>query len=126
MSSPKVNQTANQLELFPFMLDQESIDNYVQYQKDLSEWKDVYQKYVDAANANLRVIGYCKVLKGHKDFNELDLRRRTEQANEALQTCTKNLAGITDQMNRLQDAMRIYNEAIIAYSNYEESSQNKF
>ena len=126
MSSSKVNQTANQLELFPFMLDQESIDNYVQYQKDLSEWKDVYQKYVDAANANLRVIGYCKVLKDHKDFNELDLRRRTEKANEALQTCTKNLAGITDQMNRLQDAMRIYNEAILAYSNYEESSQNKF
>jgi hypothetical protein len=115
-----------QQELFPFMLDQESIDNYVQYQKDLSEWKDVYQKYVDAANANLRVIGYCKVLKDHKDFNELDLRRRTEKANEALQTCTKNLAGITDQMNRLQDAIRIYNEAILVYSNYEESSQNKF
>ena len=126
MSSSKVNQTANQLELFPFMLDQESIDNYVQYQKDLSDWKDIYQKYVDAANANLRVIGYCKVLKDHKNFNELDLRRRTENANEALQTCTKNLAGITDQMNRLQDAIRIYNEAILVYSNYEESSQNKF
>ena len=126
MSSSKVNQTANQLELFPFMLDQESIDNYVQYQKDLSEWKDIYQKYVDAANANLRVIGYCKVLKDHKNFNELDLRRRTENANESLQTCTKNLAGITDQMNRLQEAIRIYNEAILAYSNYEESSQNKF
>ena len=126
MSSSKVNQTANQLELFPFMLDQESIDNYVQYQKDLNEWKDVYQKYVDAANANLRVIGYCKVLKDHKDFNELDLRRRTEKANEALQTCTKNLAGITDQMNRLRDAIRIYNEAILAYSDYEETSQNKF
>ena len=126
MSSSKVNQTANQLELFPFMLDQESIDNYMQYQKDLSEWKDVYQKYVDAANANLRVIGYCKVLKDHKDFNELDLRRRTEKANEALQTCTKNLAGITDQMNRLQEAIRIYNEAIIVYSNYEETSKNIF
>jgi len=126
MRSSKVNQTANQLELFPFMLDQESIDNYVQYQKDLSDWKDIYQKYVDAANANLRVIGYCKVLKDHKNFNELDLRRRTENANESLQTCTKNLAGITDQMNRLQEAIRIYNEAILAYSNYEESSQNKF
>jgi len=117
---------AKQSELFPFMLDQESIDNYVQYQKDLNEWKDVYQKYVDAANANLRVIGYCKVLKDHKDFNELDLRRRTEKANEALQTCTKNLAGIKDQMNRLQDAIRIYNEAILVYSNYEATSQNKF
>ena len=126
MRSSKVNQTANQLELFPFMLDQESIDNYVQYQKDLSDWKDIYQKYVDAANANLRVIGYCKILKDHKNFNELDLRRRTENANESLQTCTKNLAGITDQMNRLQEAIRIYNEAILAYSNYEESSQNKF
>ena len=115
-----------QQELFPFMLDQESIDNYVQYQKDLSEWKVAYQKYEEAANANLRVIGYCNVLKDHKNFNELDLRRRTEKANEALQTCTKNLAGITDQMSRLQDAIRIYNEAIIAYSNYEESSQNKF
>ena len=125
MSSSKVNQTANQLELFPFMLDQESIDNYVQYQKDLSEWKDVYQKYVDAANANLRVIGYCKVLKGHKDFNELDLRRRTEKANEALQTCTKNLAGITDQMNRLQEAIGIYNEVIISHPMYIESSQKK-
>lgn len=119
-------QSSKQLELFPFMLDQESIDNYVQYQKDLKEWKDVYQKYVDAANANLRVIGYCKVLKDHKDFNELDLRRRTEKANEALQTCTKNLAGITDQMNRLQEAIRIYNEAIIVYSNYEETSKNIF
>ena len=126
MRSSKVNQTANQPELFPFMLDQESIDNYVQYQKDLNEWKNVYQKYVDAANANLRVIGYCKVLKDHKDFNELDLRRRTEKANEALKTCTKNLAGIKDQMNRLQDAIRIYNEAILAYSDYEETSQNKF
>lgn len=38
----------------------------------------------------------------------------------------KNLAGITDQMNRLRDAIRIYNEAILAYSNYEESSQSKF
>ena len=125
MSSSKVNQTANQLELFPFMLDQESIDNYVQYQKDLSEWKDVYQKYVDAANANLRVIGYCKVLKDHKDFNELDLRRRTEKANEALQTCTKNLAGITDQMNRLQEAIGIYNEVIISHPMHIESSQKK-
>jgi len=122
MRSSKVNQTANQLELFPFMLDQESIDNYVQYQKDLSEWKVAYQKYEEAANANLRVIGCCNVLKDHKNFNELDLRRRTEKANEALQTCTKNLAGITDQMSRLQDAIRIYNEAIIAYSNYEETS----
>ena len=125
MSSSKVNQTANQLELFTCMLDQESIDNYVQYQKDLKEWKDVYQKYVDAANANLRVIGYCKVLKDHKDFNELDLRRRTEKANEALQTCTKNLAGITDQMNRLQEAIRIYNEVIISHPMYIESTQKR-
>ena len=119
------NHNVNQLELFPFMLDQESIDNYVQYQKDLSEWKDVYQSYLDAANANLRVIGYCKVLKDHKNFNELDLRRRTETANEALQTCTKNLAGITDQMNRLQEAIGIYNEAIISYPMYTESNQDK-
>ena len=126
MNYCREDKSAKQMELFPFILDQESIDNYVQYQKDLKEWKDIYQKYVDAANAHIRVIGYCKVLKDSENFNELDLRRRTEQANEALQTCTKNLAGITDQMNRLQDAMRIYNEAIIAYSNYEESSQNKF
>jgi hypothetical protein len=125
MRSSKVNQTANQLELFPFMLDQESIDNYVQYQKDLSDWKDIYQKYVDAANANLRVIGYCKVLKDHKNFNELDLRRRTENANEALQTCTINLAGISDQMNMLQEAIGIYNEVIISHPIYIESTQKK-
>ena len=107
------------------MLDQESIDNYVQYQKDLSEWTDVYQKYVDAANANLRVIGYCKVLKDHKDFNELDLRRRTADAKEAVQTCTKNLAGITDQMKRLQEAIGVYNEFIVSYPLYIESNQNK-
>ena len=114
-----------QQELFPFMLDQESIDNYVQYQKDLSEWKDVYQKYVDAANANSRVIGYCKVLKDHKDFNELDLRRRTADAKEAVQTCTKNLAGITEQMQRLQEAIGVYNEFIVSYPMYIESNQNK-
>jgi len=125
MNDCKEDKSAKQQELFPFMLDQESIDNYVQYQKDLSDWKDIYQKYVDAANANLRVIGYCKVLKDHKNFNELDLRRRTENANEALQTCTKNLAGITDQMNRLQEAIGIYNEAIISYPMYTESNQSK-
>ena len=47
MRSSKVNQTANQLELFPFILDQESICNYVQYKKDLNEWKDMYQQFVD-------------------------------------------------------------------------------
>ena len=114
-----------QQELFPFILDQESIDNYVQYQKDLKDWKDVYQKYVDAANANLRIIGYCKVLKDSENFNELDLRRRTADAKEAVQTCTKNLAGITEQMQRLQEAIGVYNEFIVSYPMYIESNQNK-
>ena len=122
MRSSTLNQSANQLELFPFILDQESINNYVQYQKDLKDWKDVYQKYVDAANANLRIIGYCKVLKDSENFNELDLRRRTADAKEAVQTCTKNLAGITDQMNRLQEAIRIYNEVIVSHPIYIEST----
>ena len=69
MRSSTLHQTENQLELFPFILDQESIDNYIQYQKDLKEWKDVYQKYVDAANANLRIIGYCKALKDSETTN---------------------------------------------------------
>ena len=123
--SKKYNTTEKQQELFPFILDQESIDNYVQYQKDLKEWKDVYQKYVDAANAHLRVIGYCKVLKDSENFNELDLRRRTADAKEAVQTCTKNLAGITDQMQRLQEAIGVYNEFIVSYPMYIESNQNK-
>ena len=124
MRSSTLNQSANQLELFPFILDQESINNYVQYQKDLKDWKDVYQKYVDAANANLRIIGYCKVLKDRENFNELDLRRRTADAKEAVQTCTKNLAGITDQMQRLQEAIGVYNEFIVSYPMYIESNQN--
>ena len=114
-----------QQELFQFILDQESIDNYVQYQKDLKEWKDIYQKYLHAANAHLRVIGYCKVLKDSENFNELDLRRRTADAKEAVQTCTKNLAGITDQMQRLQEAIGVYNEFIVSYPMYIESNQNK-
>ena len=125
MSTRKKYPTDKQQELFPFILDQESIDNYVQYQKDLKEWKDVYQKYVDAANANLRIIGYCKVLKDSENFNELDLRRRTADAKEAVQTCTKNLAGITDQMQRLQEAIGVYNEFIVSYPMYIESNQNK-
>jgi len=114
-----------QQELFPFILDQESIDNYVQYQKDLKEWKDVYQKYVDAANANLQIIGYCKVLKDSENFHELDLRRRTSDAKEAVQTCAKNLAGITDQIQRLQEAIGVYNEFIVSYPMYIESNQSK-
>ena len=125
MRSSTLNQTANQLELFPFILDQESIDNYVQYQKDFKEWKYVYQKYVEAANANLRVIGYCKVLKDSENFNELDLRRRTVDAKEAVQTCTKNMNGIIDQMKRLKEAIGIYNEVIVSYPMYTESNQNK-
>jgi len=125
MSTRKKYSTDKQQELFPFILDQESIDNYVQYQKDLKEWKDVYQQYLDAANANLRIIGYCKVLKDSENFNELDLRRRTADAKEAVQTCTKNLAGITDQMQRLQEAIGVYNEFIVSYPMYIESNQNK-
>ena len=121
----RADKSSKQQELFPFILDQESIDNYVQYQKDLKEWKDIYQKYVDAANAHIRVIGYCKVLKDSENFNELDLRRRTVDAKEAVQTCTKNLAGITDQMQRLQEAIGVYNEFIVSYPMYIESNQNK-
>ncbi len=121
MDYSRVNK---QQELFPFILDQESIDNYVQYQKDFKEWKYVYQKYVEAANANLRVIGYCKVLKDSENFNELDLRRRTADANEAVQTCTKNMNGIIDQMKRLKEAIGIYNEVIVSYPMYTESNQN--
>ena len=125
MNDCRLDKTAKQQELFPFILDQESIDNYVQYQKDFKEWKYVYQKYVEAANANLRVIGYCKVLKDSENFNELDLRRRTSDAKEAVQTCTKNMNGIIDQMKRLKEAIGIYNEVIVSYPMYTESNQNK-
>ena len=125
MITRKKYSTHKQQELFPFILDQESIDNYVQYQKDFKEWKYVYQKYVEAANANLRVIGYCKVLKDSENFNELDLRRRTVDAKEAVQTCSKSMNGIIDQMKRLKEAIGIYNEVIVSYPMYTESNQNK-
>ena len=125
MNYCRADKPTKQQELFPFILDQESIDNYVQYQKDLKEWKDIYHKYVDAATANLRIIGYCKVLKDSENFNELDLRRRTADAKEAVQTCTKTFAGITDKMQRLQEAFGVYNEFIVSYPMYIESNQNK-
>ena len=122
MNYPKVNK---QKELFPFIMGQDSIDSYVDAQKSLKEWKEVQRGWLSSANANLQLLQYAKALKEDENFTEIYIRQCTAQANEALETCSSKLTEVGSYIATLEEAIRLFNEAIISYPSYGQIAQNK-
>ena len=114
-----------QQELFPFIIGQHSIDSYVDAQKSLKEWKEAQRCWVESANVNLQLLQYAKALKEDENFTEIYIRQCTAQANEALQTCSSKLTETGGYIATLEEAIRLFNEAIISYPSYRQIAQNK-
>ena len=123
MCSSKVNQTVNQLELFPFIMGQDSIDSYVDAQKSLKEWKEAQRCWVESANVNLQLLQYAKALKEDENFTEIYIRQCTAQANDALETCSTELTEIGSYIATLEEAIRLFNNAMISYPVFNEANQ---
>ena len=119
---PSVNK---QQELFPFIMSQDSIDSYVEAQKSLKEWKEVQRGWLSSANVNLQLLQCAKALKEDENFTEIYIRQCTAQANEALETCSTELTEIGSYIATLEEAIRLFNEAIISYPSYIQIAQNK-
>ena len=114
-----------QLELFPFIMGQHSIDSYVDAQKSLKEWKEAQRCWVESANVNLQLLQHAKALKEDENFTEIYIRQCTAQANEALETCSSKLTEIGSYIATLEESIRLFNEAIISYPSYRQIAQNK-
>ena len=125
MNYRRVDKTAKQQELFPFIIGQHSIDSYVDAQKSLKEWKEAQRCWVESANVNLQLLQYAKALKEDENFTEIYIRQCTAQANEALETCSSKLTEIGGYIATLEEAIRLFNEAIISYPSYRQIAQNK-
>ena len=119
------DKSSKQQELFPFIMGQDSIDSYVEAQKSLKEWKEVQRAWVSSANVNLELLQYAKALKEDENFTEIYIRQCTAQANEALQTCSSKLTETGGYIATLEEAIRLFNEAIISYPSYRQIAQNK-
>ena len=118
-------KSSKQQELFPFIMGQDSIDSYVEAQKSLKEWKEVQRGLLSSANVNLQLLQYAKALKEDENFTEIYIRQCTAQANEALETCSSKLTEIGGYIATLEEAIRLFNEAIISYPSYRQIAQNK-
>ena len=125
MHYPIQDKSSKQQELFPFIMGQDSIDSYVDAQKSLKEWKEVQRNYVSSANVNLQLLQCAKALKEDENFTEIYIRQCTAQANEALETCSSKLTEIGCYIATLEEAIRLFNEAIISYPSYRQITQNK-
>jgi len=117
---PSVNK---QQELFPFIMSQDSIDSYVEAQKSLKEWKEAQRGWLSSANVNLQLLQCAKALKEDENFTEIYIRQCTAQANEALETCSTELTEIGSYIATLEEAIRLFNNAIISYPIFNEAKQ---
>ena len=102
---------------------QHSIDSYVDAQKSLKEWKEAQRCWVESANVNLQLLQYAKALKEDENFTEIYIRQCTAQANDALETCSTELTEIASYIATLEEAIRLFNNAIISYPIFNEGKQ---
>ena len=123
MHYPIQDKSSKQQELFPFIMGQDSIDSYVDAQKSLKEWKEAQRCWVESANVNLQLLQYAKALKEDENFTEIYIRQCTAQANEALETCSTELTEIGSYIATLEEAIRLFNNAIISYPIFNEAKQ---
>jgi hypothetical protein len=123
MHYPIQDKSSKQQELFPFIMGQDSIDSYVDAQKSLKEWKEAQRCWVESANVNLQLLQYAKALKEDENFTEIYIRQCTARANEALETCSNKLTEIGGYIATLEEAIRLFNNAIISYPIFNEEKQ---
>ena len=123
MHYPIQDKSSKQQELFPFIIGQQSIDSYVDAQKSLKEWKEAQRCWVESANVNLQLLQYAKALKEDENFTEIYIRQCTARANEALETCSNKLTEIGGYIATLEEAIRLFNNAIISYPIFNEVKQ---
>ena len=123
MNNSIQDKSSKQQELFPFIIGQHSIDSYVDAQKSLKEWKEAQRCWVESANVNLQLLQYAKALKEDENFTEIYIRQCTAQANEALETCSNKLTEIGGFIATLEEAIRLFNNAIISYPIFNEAKQ---
>jgi len=117
------DKSSKQQELFPFIMGQDSIDSYVDAQKSLKEWKEAQRCWVESANVNLQLLQYAKALKEDENFTVIYIRQCIAQANEALETCSNKLTEIGGYIATLEEAIRLFNNAIISYPIFNEVKQ---
>ena len=123
MNNSIQDKSSKQQELFPFIMGQDSIDSYVDTQKSLKEWKEAQRCWVESANVNLQLLQYAKALKEDENFTEIYIRQCIAQANEALETCSNKLTEIGGYIATLEEAIRLFNNAIISYPIFNEGKQ---
>ena len=123
MNNSIQDKSSKQQELFPFIMGQHSIDSYVDAQKSLKEWKEAQRCWVESANVNLQLLQYAKALKEDENFTEIYIRQCTARANEALETCSNKLTEIGGYIATLEEAIRLFNNAIISYPIFNEEKQ---
>ena len=123
MHYPIQDKSSKQQELFPFIIGQHSIDSYIDAQKSLKEWKEAQRCWVESANVNLQLLQYAKALKEDENFTEIYIRQCIAQANEALETCSNKLTEIGGFIATLEEAIRLFNNAIISYPIFNEAKQ---
>ena len=117
------DKSSKQQELFPFIMGQDSIDSYVDAQKSLKEWKEAQRCWVESANVNLELLQYAKALKEDENFTEIYIRQCIAQANDALETCSTELTEIGSYIATLEEAIRLFNNAMISYPVFNEANQ---
>ena len=117
------DKSSKQQELFPFIMGQDSIDSYVDAQKSLKEWKEAQRCWVESANVNLQLLQYAKALKEDENFTEIYIRQCIAQANDALETCSSELTEIGSYIATLEEAIRLFNNAMISYPVFNEANQ---
>jgi hypothetical protein len=117
------DKSSKQQELFPFIMGQDSIDSYVDAQKSLKEWKEAQRCWVESANVNLQLLQYAKALKEDENFTEIYIRQCIAQANDALETCSTELTEIGSYIATLEEAIRLFNNAMISYPVFNEANQ---
>ena len=123
MSTKKKYLIDKQQELFPFIMGQDSIDSYVDAQKSLKEWKEAQRCWVESANVNLQLLQYAKALKEDENFTEIYIKQCIAQANESLEICSSKLTEIGSYIATLEEAIRLFNNAIISYPIFNEANQ---
>ena len=117
------DKSSKQQELFPFIMGQDSIDSYVEAQKSLKVWNEAQRGWLSSANVNLQLLQCAKALKEDENFTEIYIRQCIAQANDALETCSTELTEIGSYIATLEEAIRLFNNAMISYPVFNEANQ---
>jgi len=104
-------------ELFPMLIEQEFIDEYISAQETLRQWKKIEKKFLAHRNKIMPEVVDAITSNRKRKFNEVEIQGHLRDAKELIEDTDNEISNSRYKINLWQDFITAYGDCLAGFIN---------